>query len=157
MKSIPGLAAFVCVSVVLLALGGCSGKKDSEPKKDSKSSGSSNDPTDLEFLGSAVLMSATRSEKGAVNADDLKPHLEGTKDFDERVILDKVRSGEIVIVWGTRVELLDKAPGGKSDYVILYEKEAPTSGGYVVTGDIKAKKVTPDEFKKLKMAPTNKK
>lgn len=51
----------------------------------------------------------------------------------------KVRSGEIVYVWGA-----DLASGGTQ--IIAYEKQAETEGGYVLLQDGTVKKMSASEF-----------
>jgi len=77
----------------------------------------------------AVFSHSDTAKKGPANADDLAPYLEN----DEK-LLGEIRSGNIVVIWRVYLGDLAKKQGGLPAYVIAYEKDAPTKGGYVATG-----------------------
>jgi hypothetical protein len=151
MKSLARVIVFVCVPACLLALAGCSGKD----KDKSNPSGSSIDPTDLQVLDLALVQYCVENGKGAAKIEDLKPHLRLAT--DPEALMARVRSGEIVVPWNVNFEELKQIPPGIQQFVVIYEKDAPTRGGYVVMGIENPKKVTAEEFKKLKLAHDQKK
>ncbi len=60
----------------------------------------------------------------------------------------KVKTGEIVLILGAPVS------EGASDTIVAYEKEAPSTGGYVLMQDAKTiKKMSAEEFKTAGKAP----
>jgi hypothetical protein len=157
-----GLRIFI-VSLLLVPVS-CSGKDKKEDDKKGADGGKKGDDggkkgasesKDLESVASALLKYYDDNEKPAKTVDDLKPYLK--KYPETEAYVDKIKSGDVVPVWGVTTKSLFASPGGPGAYVILYEKDADTKGGYVVTGDMKAKKVTAEEFKALKLAPTGKK
>lgn len=143
------LAAALCLAL------GCGKQKEkltprsfSGPKKEKKEE---KDPKfeELKDLGVALIDYAIKHKKGAAGTEDLAPLLKGNPK-----LLDRLRSGDIVVVWGVSPAELGKEPSG---YVVAYEKQTPTKGGYVLLGDAYVKKVTAAEFKKLELAEPKKK
>jgi hypothetical protein len=55
-----------------------------------------------------------------------------------------VKTGEVVILWGVGVKGEDQAATGGE--IVAYEKNAPTSGGYVLFTSGQVKQLTADEF-----------
>src|SRR5262249_9901666 len=142
MKMLARPMRFACVPALLLALTGCSGR-DRSPE-------SSIDPQQLEMLNLGPLPYSAQNNKGGSLADDLKPHLE-SQNFDPEPLLAKIRSGDIIVPWNVNLNYLFRVPGGIDSFVIVYEKDTPTRGGYIVQGLEHARKVTADEFKTLKL------
>jgi hypothetical protein len=63
---------------------------------------------------------------------------------------DAVKTGDVVVVWGT--PLAGEGDAGKNESVLAYEKKVPTEGGYVLLSAGTIKKMTPDEFNATKGA-----
>ena len=57
---------------------------------------------------------------------------------------DAVKSGEVVVLWGT--PLKGEGEAGKDEVVLAYEKGVPTDGGYVLLSAGTVKKMTAAEF-----------
>src|SRR2546423_715219 len=131
------LPLFLCVVVA------CSGKKDGGPEGETA--------RDLRRVGMAMMDYEDSKRKGASKVEELAPFLEN----DEKLI-QRIRSGDIVVIWNVSFAELSKTPGGSASYVIAYEKDALTKGGLVVMGDAAVTKVSAEEFKTLKMADAGK-
>ncbi len=56
-----------------------------------------------------------------------------------------VKSGDIVVVWGAKVAG-EGSSGGTDDSIVAYEKNAPTSGGFVLLASGKVTKLTAAEI-----------
>jgi hypothetical protein len=56
-----------------------------------------------------------------------------------------VKSGDVVVLWGTTLQ--GEGDVGKDEIVVAYEKDVPTSGGFVLLSAGTVKKMTADEFK----------
>jgi hypothetical protein len=56
-----------------------------------------------------------------------------------------VKSGDVVVLWGTTLQ--GEGNVGKDEVVVAYEKDVPTSGGFVLLSAGTVKKMTADEFK----------
>jgi hypothetical protein len=57
---------------------------------------------------------------------------------------EAVKSGEIVVLWGTPVQ--GEGEVGQNEQVMAYEKDVPTSGGYVLMSAGTIKKMSASEF-----------
>ena len=98
---------------------------------------------DLMQIGLSYLSFCDQNRKGPVSADELLT-------FEPSLMapLQKVKSGEYVIIWG--VNLTDSKqfePQGKSATILGYESAAPNAGGAVLMADSFAKPMTAAEFK----------
>jgi uncharacterized protein (TIGR03066 family) len=137
MSSFSRQACVFCIAVVLLTLTACSGKKGVKPEE-------------MQYLAVALINECDGTNKGVASIEQLETS-PNTRDLP-KTILEQARSGEVVVPWKVNLNNLAKLPGGLGSYVIVYEKDAPTKGGYIVMGLEKAKKVTAEEFKTLKLA-----
>jgi uncharacterized protein (TIGR03066 family) len=137
MRSFSRQAGVFCIAVVLLALTACSGKKGVKPD-------------DLTHVSIILINECDGSNKGVASIEQLEAS-PNARDLPKSVF-DQIRSEDIVVPWKVNLSKLAMLPGGLGSYVIVYEKDAPTKGGYVVMGLEKAKKVTAEEFKTLKLA-----
>jgi hypothetical protein len=64
-----------------------------------------------------------------------------------------IKDGQVVLLYGGMMTDLEEGPPkGNSDEILAYDKEVPTSGGYVLLLDRSVKKMTADEFKSAKKA-----
>jgi hypothetical protein len=105
--------------------------------------------TDLQQMGLAYNFYNDAMNAGPSKIDDLAPFVEN----DQRV-LNRVKTGEIVLIWDVR--LANKKAG--EGLVLGYAKQVPEKGGPVVMGDATVEQMTADQFKKAKKAtPTPKK
>lgn len=146
----PGrLLSLVLLPVLLSVASGCGDKLKKTNKVTGSWSGTSEDRkfNDLKDLGVALSDYFLQNKKGASRPEDLAPFLK-----DNPKLLDRLRAGDLVVLWGVSPSELRKKLGGERAYVIAYEKNAPTAGGFVLLGDALVQKVTAEEFKKLKLA-----
>ncbi len=61
---------------------------------------------------------------------------------------EAVRTGEVVLLYGTPLSDTNEEPGqSKSDEVLAYQKQVPESGGEVLMLDRSVRTMTADEFK----------
>ena len=66
--------------------------------------------------------------------------------------LGAARPGDVLVIWGVGpVDPAGADPAG--DEILAYLKEAPESGGGVLTRNLKVKSLTADEFKAAPKAP----
>jgi hypothetical protein len=142
--------ALVLLLAPLFLLLGCSGKSDKNGKGGDGSSDAARSG-DVKTVGMALLDYSDSNKKGPARVEDLVEYL-----MNDEKLIAQVRSGDIVAVWNVSVIDLNTKPGGSPSYVIAYEKDVPTKGGFVVMGDTSVKKVSPDEFKTLKLAKPGK-
>jgi len=144
MKS-PARRTILLLLPLLLCVGSaCSGKKDGDD--------ASKDLKNVAIAMTSYCDDKHKDKKGPSKAEDLAPYL----GKDER-LLERIRSGDIVVLWDVWLFDLFGEPGGLGGSVIAYEKDAPTKGGLVVMGDRTVKKVSPDEFTTLNLAKPKKK
>jgi hypothetical protein len=57
---------------------------------------------------------------------------------------DAVKSGAVVVLWGAALQ--GEGEVGKNETVVAYEKDVPTTGGYVLLSAGTVKKMTVAEF-----------
>jgi hypothetical protein len=129
------------VTAILLFLSACSGKKE-----DGKGA---LDPDHMKYVGVALVQYCDMENKGPANVE------EQTKKWGNdlpKAAIEAIGSGKIVVPWNVNLSKVGKGPADLKSYVILYEKDAPTKGGYVMMGIEDPKKVTAEEFKSLKLA-----
>lgn len=77
----------------------------------------------------------------------------GVKDFATSADVmpegvNAVKNGDVVVIWGVKLEdLSPEGTGDSADEVLAYQKEVPDSGGYVLMKNRRIKHMTADEFK----------
>jgi hypothetical protein len=148
MKTVTRLMVCLCLPICLLTLAGCSGKEKAKEKETED---------DVKFL-TVMVLNYARSGDPARSIEELEPFMKKPKpDKNHDAIVSRIKSGDLVVAWGVSYEDMDRAPGGLPEQMVVYEKDAATKGGYVGMADMKVKKVTPEEFKKLKFAEKRKK
>jgi hypothetical protein len=140
------LLGFVSVTAMLFTFSACSGKKE-------EGKGDGVNPDHMAATGTALVMFCNTENKGPEDIDELTKRW--GSDLPKGAI-EKIRSGDIVVPWKVNLNKLGKTPEDLKSYVILYEKDAPTKGGYVMMGIENPKKVTAEEFKSLKLAHKDK-
>jgi hypothetical protein len=130
--------ALSLMTLFVLLLAGCSGKDGGSRVSD----------LDMKSTVLAHINYYDQKRKAPTKAEDLAQLM----DKSEAHVVTMMKSGDIVVQWDVSVADLMTAPGGPKEYVLAYEKDAPTKGGFVATGDAGVKKVTAEEFKALKLA-----
>ena len=98
---------------------------------------------DLKQLGLLYQQYNDMNRKGPDRVEDLEP----LADPQSRPVLQAVKAGKYVLIWGVKAGDLGKVPGGSGAAVLGYEKDVPSAGGPVLFGDMSVKVVTADEFK----------
>jgi len=97
---------------------------------------------ELRQFGLAYIAYNDAVRKGPSKVDDLGPYME-----NNQTVLNLVRNGEIVLIFGARIPA--DLPEGSSNTLLGYIKEAPERGGSVLLGDGSTRLVTKEEFAKL--------
>jgi len=133
-RSVIAAAGLACAA----ALAGCG---DSGSTVDVTSATSENGP--LAQVGSLyrdhweIQKKAPTGQKDFASAAEVMP--EG---------VNAVKRGDIVVIWGVKLEdLTPEGAGDSADEVLAYEKSVPESGGYVLMKNRKIRKMTAEEFK----------
>jgi hypothetical protein len=149
---------FTSLGLLLVLLTGC-GKGASAP---GSSGAAANQPAGdsaekqqkafLEQYGVAYRNHMDTMDAGPSKADDLADFLEKS----ER-LLQPLRSGEYVLIWDVKLPDQKNNYKGAGDLVLGYVKDVPTKGGPVLMGDGKVVQMTPEGFKKAKLATPSKK
>jgi hypothetical protein len=124
-------------------LAGCSGKKDGDSPGPATAGKRMVTKNDLMQIGLAYHSYFESFQKGPLKAEDLSPLLENSK------LIGQIKAGDYVVVWGQNIAKMARAPGGPSQSVLAYEKDAPTKGGLVCLGDGSVQHVSAEEFKKM--------
>jgi hypothetical protein len=138
----PVRRVILALGILLLgALGGCSAKQ-----KEIETS------NDLRMIAIAIQDYSDNNHKGPSRVEDLAPYLEN----DQRLI-ERIRLGDIVVIWKVSFSDLMKQPGGPSSCVLAYGKDVPEKGGPVVMGDGTVNRMSAEEFKTAKLAEPSKK
>jgi hypothetical protein len=126
------MTRFLALFVVLAALSGCS----------SRPGGAAADvtgmPATLDDLN-ALLHAATVPARPATKLADLDKY-RGKFSLG----YDAVKSGAVVVLWGTPVQ--DEGDAAKGENVMAYEKDVPANGGYVLMSAGTVKKMSAAEF-----------
>jgi hypothetical protein len=105
--------------------------------------------TDLKMLGANYITYVDGNSAGPSRIEDLRDLLGP----DER-LLNRVKSGELVLIWDVKLTNLKSDEG----LVLGYVKDVPENGGAVLMGDASVVQMTAEQFKKAKKAtPTPKK
>jgi hypothetical protein len=103
---------------------------------------------DLKAAGLAYHSYYAQHKRGPAKGGDLAPHLVGFDDAGKRV-LGLLKSGDLVFVYDVG---LDQMPAGAAKTVLGYQKGTARTGGLVLMGDGRYKKMTPAEFKAATLA-----
>src|SRR5579872_3279028 len=98
---------------------------------------------DLKQLGLMYHNYVDTNKKGPASADDLKSV---TGSQQEQAVVQMVKDGKYVLLWGTTIPEMQKNPGGASGTVLGYEASAPTADGLVLMGDASVRAMTAAEF-----------
>jgi hypothetical protein len=98
---------------------------------------------DLKQLGLMYHNYILTNKKGPASADDLKSV---TGSPQEQAVVQMVKDGKYVLVWGTTIAEMQKNPGGSTGTVLGYEASVPTAGGLVLMGDASVRNMTAAEF-----------
>jgi hypothetical protein len=99
---------------------------------------------DLKQLGLMYHSYIDANRKGPASADDLLKAAAGEP--GAQAVVQKVKDGKYVLIWGTTITEMQKSPQGSTGTVLGYEATAPTAGGLVLMGDGSVKNMTAAEF-----------
>jgi hypothetical protein len=103
---------------------------------------------DLRQIGLAYHGYCDAQRKGPASEKDLAPYYENSERLS-----GALRSGRYVFLWGVSVMDL-----GKRTYVVIgYEKDVPTSGGYVLFANASVRKMSAQEFQSAAKAKAKEK
>ncbi|HWG42054.1 MAG TPA: hypothetical protein VN688_04655 [Gemmataceae bacterium] len=132
------LARVLMLPIFLAALltTGCGKVKDAAAK--------TRRSNDLKQLGLLYMNYVDTNNKGPANADDLMKMTAGDPQAGQ--VVQAVKSGQYILLWGANPSAMQRAPGGSSGTILGYEKDVPTSGGQVLMGDGFVKNMTAAEF-----------
>jgi len=96
--------------------------------------------TILQDVMDLLRTSAATTNRVPAGIADLAPHQATfTRGYNA------VKSGDVVVIWGARLQ--GEGESGKSEAVVAYEKNVPTSGGQVLLSAGTVKHMTAEEFK----------
>jgi hypothetical protein len=98
---------------------------------------------DLKQLGLMYHSYLDANRKGPASADDL---MTIASDPGSKAVVQMVKDGKYVLVWGTTIAEMQKNPQGSTGTVLGYEASAPTAGGLVLMGDASVRNMTAAEF-----------
>ena len=136
----------VCIALFVLLTSGC-GKLRDAAARTKKSN-------DLKQIG-LLYHNYLDSHKGMApaNADDLAKMASGDPQVGQ--VVQAVKSGQFVILWGSTITEISKGPGGVSSTVLGYEKDVPAAGGLVLMADASTRNMTAAEFQAAPKAREN--
>jgi hypothetical protein len=98
---------------------------------------------DLKQLGLMYHNYMDERRKGPASADDL---MTMASDPVTKAVVQMVKDGKYVLIWGTTINEMQKNPQGSTGTVLGYEATAPTSGGLVLMGDGSVQTMTAAAF-----------
>jgi hypothetical protein len=120
--------------IAILPVGCSSGSAEKSPTREWDVS---DDLTEVGYMIRSYV--ASSNGKGPKTIQDLaKFSLEGARGFES------LKAGKIVVVWGGTIA--GEGGEGGSEKVLAYEKDAATSGGFVLFENGKVKKLSASEF-----------
>ncbi len=126
------------VAAGLLAFGGCDGPSD---VGSTTSATSENGP--LAQIGSLYRDFWELKKKAPNGLKDFVPSAEAMPEG-----VNAVKNGDVVVIWGVKLEdLSPQGAGDSADEILAYQKETPDSGGYVLMKNRSIRRMTADEFK----------
>jgi hypothetical protein len=128
-------AASVAALVLALLAAGC-GRVKNAADRAKKSN-------DLKQLGLMYHNYLDMNKKGPASADDLKAVTSGPQ---EQAVVQMVKDGKYVLLWGATIPEMQQNPGGSSGTILGYEAGAPSAGGLVLMGDASVRNMTAAEF-----------
>ncbi len=99
---------------------------------------------DLKQIGLAYHNHVDTFNKAPARAEDIAPFFE-----NDKRLLDLLKNEDVVFCYNVTPTQMTS---GTSNTVLAYFKEVPDKGGLVLMGDGSVKKMSPDEFKKAKLA-----
>jgi hypothetical protein len=128
-------AASVAALVLALLASGC-GRVRQAADRAKKSN-------DLKQLGLMYHSYLDANHKGPASADEL---MTMASDPGAKAVVQMVKDGKYVLIWGTTIAEMQKNPQGSTGTVLGYEAGAPTAGGLVLMGDASVRNMTAAEF-----------
>lgn len=148
MKTI--LVAGTVIAMVVLFVAGCSKAKKSEGSKDAQAAAAAKKQEIGDFKQLGLMyhsyLDANKDEPPA-SVDDFIKFAGANQQLLQ--VLQKVKSGQYVIVWGLKKNELVKNVSS----IVGYEKIASTNGGVVMLGSGRAKYLTAAEFQSTPKVP----
>ncbi len=128
-------AASVAALVLALLASGC-GRIKNAADRAKKSN-------DLKQLGLMYHNYIDTNRKGPASADELMTMV---SDPGSKAVVQMVKDGKYVLLWGTTITEMQQNPGGASGTVLGYEAGTPTAGGLVLMGDASVRNMTAAEL-----------
>ncbi|AMV40781.1 hypothetical protein [Planctomyces sp. SH-PL62] len=126
------------LAACLGTLGGCGGSGTTESIT---SATSENGP--LAQVGQIYRAHWQLKDKAPTGPKDIATFADGNPEG-----VNAVKNGEIVVIWGVKLDDLSiEGDGDSADEVLAYEKATPEQGGYVLMKNRDIRKMTADEFK----------
>jgi TPR repeat protein len=98
---------------------------------------------DLRALGLMYHNYVDSNNKGPASAEDLKKVANSP---EEQALVQAVKDGKYVLIWGTTIREMQNNPEGSSGTVLGYEAAAPSAGGMVLMGDGVVRNMTAAEL-----------
>ena len=98
---------------------------------------------DLKQLGLMYHSYIDANRKGPASADEL---MTMASDPGAKAVVQMVKDGKYVLLWGTTILEMQQNPGGASGTILGYEAGAPTAGGLVLMGDASVRTMSAAEF-----------
>jgi hypothetical protein len=123
----------VTLTLTLVGLASCSQTKPA-------ATGEAGRAAELREIATILPLYSGEHKRGPQKASDLAPYEAGAP-LGYRAVV----TNEIVIVWGATMP--GEGEGGGSEAVVAYEKNTPTSGGWVLLQNGKVLEMTADQFK----------
>jgi hypothetical protein len=134
----------VIVAACVVALAGCG-----DPGNDGGTTSPTSENGPLAQVGALYRDHWELKKKAPTGYKDFAPYAEIMPEG-----FNALRTGDVVAIWGVRLEdLSPEATGDSADEVLAYQKETPESGGYVLMKNRKIRQMTADEFKAAPKAP----
>jgi hypothetical protein len=142
MKTLWGVRAVALVLAVAALLAPGCGRIKNAADRSKKSN-------DLKQLGLMYHSYIDMHRKGPGSVDDL---MTMATDPGAQAVVQMVKDGKYVLIWGATIVGMQKNPQGTSGTVLGYETTTPTAGGLVLMGDGSVRNVTAAEFASLPKA-----
>jgi hypothetical protein len=105
--------------------------------------------SDLKQFGLAYFNYLGTFNQAPGKPADLAPFLDNNKQ-----LLGLLTREDVIFFWNVKPTQM---PDGASNTVLAYEKDVPDKGGWVLMGDGSVRKMTPNDFKTVKLAGKPKK
>jgi hypothetical protein len=124
------------LTVATLAVAGCSKLRDAAIKQKIAN--------DLKKLCDLYGDYYSARDHGPASVEDLEPLATG--DAELQALLEAVRAGKYVLLWGVDVHAVGRTRPGMAFTILGYEKNVPESGGMVLMVDGSVLEMNPAKF-----------